>query len=194
MKKLLVIAMVGLVGAASADYFVNYSSYWGNTVDGAPMLPNVGNTATVQLLYAGANGVADETEPGKLDLSLIAGDDVLLYSATFENTGGAYEEFAAGTYGTFDGAAFLGGAIYGRIFNSAAPGAGSRYFIGDVITALDLDSGASPAPTPTKYDMVAASVGASGEAAGVVIPEPATIGLMGIAGLGMFLARRKTRR
>ena len=89
MKKLLVIAMVGLVGAASADYFVNYSSYWGNTVDGAPMLPNVGNTATVQLLYAGANGVADETEPGKLDLSLIAGDDVLLYSATFENTGGA---------------------------------------------------------------------------------------------------------
>lgn len=27
-----------------------------------------------------------------------------------------------------------------------------------------------------------------------VIPEPATIGLMGIAGLGMFLARRKARR
>jgi hypothetical protein len=27
-----------------------------------------------------------------------------------------------------------------------------------------------------------------------IIPEPATLGLMGIAGLGMFLARRKTRR
>ncbi|WP_372808530.1 PEP-CTERM sorting domain-containing protein [Pontiella sp.] len=27
-----------------------------------------------------------------------------------------------------------------------------------------------------------------------VIPEPATLGLMGVAGLGMFLARRKARR
>ena len=27
-----------------------------------------------------------------------------------------------------------------------------------------------------------------------VVPEPATLGLMGVAGLGMFLARRKSRR
>jgi len=34
----------------------------------------------------------------------------------------------------------------------------------------------------------------SGAGALPVIPEPATIGLMGVAGLGMFLARRKVRR
>ncbi len=45
-------------------------------------------------------------------------------------------------------------------------------------------------PNGINYDNNA--LGANANA--IVIPEPATIGLMGIAGLGMFLARRKVRR
>ena len=191
MKKLIVMTIVaGLVGAASADYFINFSSYWGNTVDGNPILPNVGDIATVQLIYAGADGIANDTgtiDPGTANADLLYGDDVLLYSSTFENTGALYEDSAAGSFGVFDGAAFVTADVYARIFNPA----GDRYFVDRVLQFSDLDSGASPAPTPEKYIMNSSG---PGEASGVVIPEPATIGLMGIAGLGMFLARRKTRR
>jgi hypothetical protein len=66
-----------------------------------------------------------------------------------------------------------------------------------VVDATTIDSGAQYAPAvPLSY--------AAGDSANtgttvisgdwVAIPEPATLGLMGIAGLGMFLARRKARR
>jgi hypothetical protein len=56
------------------------------------------------------------------------------------------------------------------------------------------------APTLTEYDALTPSTifDVKGEATGTLtdieaIPEPATLGLMGIAGLGIYLARRKAR-
>lgn len=198
MKKIMMMALVaGLVGAAQADYYINFSSYWGNTIDGGDFLPNIGDQATVQLIYAGANGIADygngDVIDASVDTDLLAGDDVLLYSGIFENTGGLYEESAAGSFGVFDGAAFLGAPVYGRIFNSSAPGDGDRFYVGSVANLNDLDSGAEPPPVPDNYDLVGPGVGLSPNATGTVIPEPATIGLMGIAGLGLYLSRRKAR-
>ena len=197
MKKLAVITViVGLVGAVQADYFINFSSYWGTAgSDGTTgIIPKTGDKALVQLIFAGADGIANELEPGKLDLNaLITGDDVLLYEGTFENTGGLYEDFAGGSYGVFDGAAFLGGAVYGRIFSTDVVGEGASYFIAEVGTMSDLDSsgGGGTPPLANDYNL---NPDALGVAAGMVIPEPATFGLMGIAGLGMFLARKKARR
>jgi hypothetical protein len=53
------------------------------------------------------------------------------------------------------------------------------------------DMAAASDPAPSNPQTM--SVGAL-DATIEVIPEPATFGLMGVAGLGMFLARRKARR
>ena len=196
MKKLILLSIVAVVSIAQADYLISTASYWGNTVGGAGITANIGDQAAVQLIYAGANGVADDT--GTIDIGtangdLLYGDDVLIGTFIFENTGALYEDVAAFAGIEVTGA-YLGAPIYGRIFSSAAPGVGDNYYIGGIVQTQDKDLGASPPPTPNAYNLVPAGLGGSQEATGVVIPEPATIGLMGIAGLGMFLARRKSQR
>ena len=54
---------------------------------------------------------------------------------------------------------------------------------------LDMAAAGSPAPADPQQ-MLLGDITANVQ----VIPEPATFGLMGIAGLGMFLARKKARR
>jgi hypothetical protein len=56
-------------------------------------------------------------------------------------------------------------------------------------TFNDLDLSGTP-PPPENY-FVDGGTGLT--ATTTVIPEPATIGLLGIAGAGLFAARRKTR-
>jgi hypothetical protein len=53
----------------------------------------------------------------------------------------------------------------------------------------DLQPGVNPPATGPTFDGGAVQTNVQ-----VVVPEPATFGLMGVAGLGLFLARRKARR
>ena len=85
-----------------------------------------------------------------------------------------------------------GGNVYGRIFQNSGAAAGSFYYQGVIASIGNVDLGAIPAPLASTYDLLPAS--ASAVANLQVVPEPATLGLMGIAGLGMFLARKKARR
>ena len=50
-----------------------------------------------------------------------------------------------------------------------------------------------PAPTPTSYNFGGNDGVTDNGSFATVIPEPATIGLMGIAAAGLFTARRKVR-
>ena len=109
------------------------------------------------------------------------------------------------------GPAFLGGK-YGTAFTSDGSAAGLATFLivnraitsfgdiveGDYVGVASLTAtftidelwATYPAGTPNPTQgIVLGNVQTSVE----VIPEPATLGLMGIAGLGMFLARKKTR-
>lgn len=61
-------------------------------------------------------------------------------------------------------------------------------FTGNIGTLSELQPGADPALAPQVFN------GGALQTSVEVIPEPATFGLMGIAGLGMFLARKKARR
>lgn len=195
MKKVCVIAAVALLaGMVQADFFVSFSSSFGtyNLAGDAGLIGGVGDTATLELLYVGANGIIDY-ESGTDILAGGSGDDELLTTFTVANTGGSYEDYGffapvvIDTVSPITGAA--SGDIYGRIWWTQDPAVGGAwYYQGNLFSASNLDSGADPAPLPQGYD-INGQVGF-----GQVIPEPATIGLMGIAGLGMYLARRKVRR
>lgn len=80
-------------------------------------------------------------------------------------TDGVFADINSITVGTMIGITSVGGAIIDQQPGGAGPiGTGQSFNPGVVTTNIE------------------------------VIPEPATIGLMGVAGLGMFLARRKARR
>ena len=59
-----------------------------------------------------------------------------------------------------------------------------------VVTAAD--SASLPTPPPTTYNF-GGNAGTDVASFATVIPEPATIGLMGIVAAGLFAARRKVR-
>jgi hypothetical protein len=79
--------------------------------------------------------------------------------------------------------------VFTVVFDAADKGSALNYMVVD--TAAFNSGDAAPPATSINYNVDSPiSTGATWAA----IPEPATIGLMGIAGMGMFLARRKVRR
>ena len=200
MKKIAVTIIASAMAfSAAADYVVNvatpgYFEGLGGTGDlSTPFLPNLNDTALVQLYWVGGNGTADNLGGNTLNPGGIAGDDELIGSFTFLNDGAIGNEQYAPVNDIITGApAYYPGAdVFARIFNTIDASAGSYYYEGTIQQVASLDPGASPPPLPAAYDLGLPAVNV---AFGLVVPEPATIGLMGIAGLGMFLARRKTRR
>ena len=192
MKKMLtIVAFVAAASVASADFNINtFSSFGIYNADGtAGILPSTSSSALVQLVYAGGTGI--DTGAVQLDGSTVGGDDVVVASTVWSGSGSAFEDYAAGTYGTLTGAYQGAGDVYVRIFDSATLNAGDRYYVGHLFTAADQNLGATPPPTPESYDL---GQGADLQlASGTVVPEPATIGLLGIAGIGLFAARRKAQ-
>ena len=197
MKKVIIAGLVvsdmAMSAVADATYNVNVFTAGGYETsvgvgDGAnPLLPNVGDSALVQLYYVGGNGIIDTT----VGVGGTSGDDVIIGSFLQTNNGGANEQYAL-VNGIVADPNYLGANVFARIFDTADAGAGSWYYTGSVQPVAAYDTTVSPPPLPEGYDIT--GVGIQPLNTGQVIPEPATIGLMGIAGLGMFLARRKTRR
>lgn len=196
MKKLGIITVVAAMAvAAQADFYVNVFSTYGiyDSAGVGGIIPGVGDQAIIKI-YTTAGAPADG---GSLDLSLeAAGESMLAPEGIFVNTGGLYEDYAGGLLLEAGQAPYAnGGNLFARIFTdkngNGVVEAGDNFYTGHVQVMTDLVVG-SPPPTPESYNLGEGLLGQA--AAGVVIPEPATIGLMGLAGLGMFLARRKVRR
>lgn len=198
MKKTIITAMVAMVAAvATADFYVNMAVPFGiYDQGGGALISNPGGQALLELFYVGDNGVVDYAGAGAGTLGDVdlggSGDDVLLGSFIFTAAGGAFDGYISGAASTITAPYQGTGEIFGRVYQGlGAPG--DWYYQGAVQVVPSLDPSGDPPPTPADYFVDGGAAGSLANA-GQVIPEPATIGLMGIAGLGMYLARRKARR
>ncbi len=205
MKRRKEIFMLSVVMLVSSMAYADFSVQFRNrdvavTTDGT-----VGNAVPagtkVQLIWSAA-GI--QTSSGNsynvLNGALLAGEILLT------------EDVTAGTFGFWDGPTVavtfsdsdVGGAsidtgfVYARIFMDATGSAGSAF--ADV-NEVDIDvDGYVFSSTDTSTQFTTSATGLAGGSllnigsfGTTVIPEPATIGLVGIAGMGLFLARRKMR-
>lgn len=209
MKKKLVLcsALALLVAGASADLAVdllNSTAFFGNvgtdTATDFNPASYLQSDSIVQLIWS-------ETAPGGaapgvgVGGGLLAGEVLLQQANVTDNAYGGWGPFGSVTYNDafinasdqYDSALVNVGFFYARVFEGGGA-AGEYYYTGAAIDASNwVLVGSDPSTVYTDSVMEAGvfNIDAQGT---TVIPEPATIGLMGIAGLGMFLARRKSRR
>lgn len=136
-----------------------------------------------------------------------AGDDVVLASFNYvedgivANDGDNYMTYAYGGLQSYVNATFSATPVYARIFQDGTPNVGDWYAFTEILTPLnlvgtDFPQSLSLAPTTTlgiddlatKLDPTTNS-GIAGNAQ--VVPEPATLLLFGIGGMGAWLLRRR---
>lgn len=195
MKKITtLVAALAAVTVASADISVNFAASGtglllaGETVPGPSTVLGAGNL--VQLVWSASN---TGYQSDNLDLSLANSGETILATTTTVfggnfNAGGAV--YADSDVGGVD---INSGYFFARVFDSAAPVAGASFLEmgiqGSSLTEYD-SLNANTAYTDSLHDLGGfPAIDAQGT---TVIPEPATIGLLGIAGAGLYAARRKT--
>jgi len=211
MKKLIIALVAIATGVTYADIGINYNTYYGFTGDNGGALLADGDTALIQLINTGADGAIGAVTTGGGGMF---GDDSLItsFTITADVAAGDFSEYlyyasnftSANTPGTEVGAG-LGADIFARIYQTSSAAAGTKYWESGIVSAGATD-GSPPAVNAffqvDATDITAqagigtadtATSGVDIAAFSTVIPEPATIGLMGIAAAGLFTARRKVR-
>jgi len=196
MKKVIAVTMaVMIAGIAAADLSINWTSGTsgavldvGGVYPAGPYL----TSGTAQLIWSTTPSV---TAAGSYDLAGGATlvDEWMLASSTYGAYGQGFSGSGIFTDADVGGNDISAGYFYTRIFQGNA--AGGEYFLDLAQYDPTLATYSATDPLTTyKTPVLDAVYNVDANGTMVAIPEPATIGLMGIAGLGMFLARRKARR
>ena len=192
-KTLAILAAVAVAGVAAADLAVSFESTGGVVNGGALGVAGEG-TVTAQLLWT-----TDASPLLTVDAAYATNPNEVLLKTV--NT----TAFYAGTWGdqftgipdiytdADVGADISTGTLFVRLYddsNASNGDYGLQQFVNEPALAV-YDAG-----TPATIYQTEGQLGGNitgGAADFQIIPEPATLGLMGVAGLGMFLARRKSR-
>ena len=183
--KIKIIAAVVAVAAVSQAGLVNWtqSASWGEPTT------QFGGDVTKAIENGWAVGLYDSGVTGGLDINTgNVSEGLLIQNTTKVVLTPAFAKFL-GFNATFDYAAPDFADVFTVVFDNADISSADNYMVVD--TAAFNTADAAPPAVAINYNVDSPiTTGATWAA----IPEPATIGLMGIAGLGMFLARKKARR
>jgi hypothetical protein len=198
MKKIIAATAIAMMaGIASADFAITWLSNQGPVIKNGGTIagPYAENGNLVQLIWTASAPVFGDSK-ADVNGGLAAGEFLLQSTVTKDGYGFFQSLVGTVTYGNavVGGSNINSGYVFTRIFDSAAPAAGEWY----VDTGLINTSAWTYDPTNVNTVYAANVVSGSGLVISSnntqVIPEPGTIGMMGIAGIGMFLARKKARR
>lgn len=179
-SKIALFAALAVASVATADFAVNLVNDAGYSA-----AADAGSAQYLVQLIQNDGSAATSVDAG----SLLGSGDNLVYSFT---TGVGF----AGTFNEGVQTSDVGtsGEIVVRIFESGASvgSVGSQWTV--ATGTFNVYDSLAPATVYDANGLVDSpfTLGTSGTAV-TVIPEPATIGLLGIAGAGLFAARRKTR-
>ena len=218
MKKILMALFASAVAASVATAGIGISwttQNWGEYhVGGGSIL--AANDVLWQLIYAGADNIAnpihDDGVVAPMDSQAAwaannylrpGSDDQLLASRIIPMGGGAaadgtlWDEWLTKVTGSADPVFqdltwTQAGFVYQRVFESSTPLAGSTYFYQSDLMALDLSYPQSPVPTPMVFPADPASGGLIPNQQAYAVPEPATMGLLGLGALVMAIRRRRS--
>lgn len=224
MKKLIVLALVACFAASAfAGVGIDWNSqspgiFW-NGATGASAKNEEADLALNhsdllwQLIYAGADGEANDIDIKNSADGYVSGDDVVWAERTiYQNKEGkAYNEDLANTAsdGTqwkvsgrysegntryVDLAWNTAGSVYMRVFGGT-PGEGT-YYLQTALAALDLSYASTMSPTalfPINEKGTGAILNLQIPGGTTEVPEPATMSLLGLGALAMVI-RRKLRK
>jgi len=191
-KTTVILVAIAMVSGAYADIFANFSAGFGiagNGAAGGLVEPVNGTTVLLQLIGGGGDGLDYEVGDQVFVNGSVSGNDSLLGSLTALVTLGGtdFSDWAATISGVLTAADTPDTWI--RVSGIAA----GDWVYEQSVSFASLDS-SDPLVLPELLFFDNAGAGGAATGSVTVIPEPATFGLMGIAGLGMFLARKKARR
>ena len=210
MKKILLALAVFAAAAsfASAGVGIAWSVQYGAYDHSSPDVTGGDNalldsySVTWQLIYAGANNVADlpDTSLGGAGIAddYVTGDDVVWASRIIAQGGGAggdgttWDNWMINQTGSIiyeDLAWSTAGYVFQRVFEGT-PAALSWYFDSD---PLALATGYTGTPQlPQVFELGSGSAGFQPDQQIPAVPEPATMSLLGLGALAMAFRRRRS--
>lgn len=215
MKKILMALFASAVAAsvATAGIGISWSTQnWGEYHDGGGSAILAANAALWQLIFAGADNQIDQIDNSAPPMASQAawagnnylrpgGDDQLLASRIIPMGGGAAADgtvwdewlsYQSGSDPVFQDLTWTtAGFVYQRVFESSTPLAGSTYFYQTGLLALDTTFAGPPA-SPQVFNVDTPAGPFIPNAQPYAVPEPATMGLLGLGALVMAIRRRRS--
>jgi hypothetical protein len=215
MKKVIacMVSFAVVVSIATAGVGINWSVGWGAYDHTSPDVTGGSNALLEsydtlwQLIYAGANNQIDRIDDPMNPVdqaawesnNYLAGDDALWAQRTIEQGGGTAPEDGTSwdIWMTPQGGSVVhedlswntSGFVYQRVFEGMSPENGSWFY---ETSLLELNTGyAGGGAPPQDFFIDTGSAGFQPDRQVEAIPEPATMGLLGLGALVMAIRRRR---